>query len=989
MKFRLLGVCLVVGVLDCGTPPPTRSATTPKPTEKPVVQAPLAPAEPPLTDLVTGALTPVVSKTPIELALVAKYAGADFEILKFSFSKPPPEWIDAHDVVVVPGAVSAFVSGDPQQGGALWVRRARERSSEPVAGNILKRADQGPGVRYPLLVKPGGVDKASTRALEGEWLTALGAVIGDNVYWPNPATAFMARRLREMVQKQYGAPQTRAAIEAARGVSGRIDLYELMDTTTGRSALQKAIQHEYALAVSISRDPKKLPLSAAGAHELPQAPYATMLSALGTQPPAEPLALAAPADCWYLRARTFEAFFELLDLSESFGQPTADLLAGRSDDRGTTARYTAELALERTELARVLGPSVIDSVAVVGSDPYVHDGTDLTFLFKVTASPLFEAALAKALARHSAEHGDAKTSTFIHEGVTVRVARSADGRVRQHRASVAGLELVSNSPAAIRRVISAALGKSRRLADELDFRYMTARDAGTPDEVMVFLSDRFVTTVVGPAQKIAQARRQLALAELSAPGFAALLFGTIHGKSPKDDKELVKDGELLASELKHADGAPISFLPGKAASSRWGTTTYLEPLIDLPPVVKISASEQRAYQMFWSSYAPLWSEYLDPIIVRFARSKESPKKLEMALRALPLYRGDTRELIDMVGTARVEVPPLDSGLRWVLALGKDAELRRELDGRGRFGRNALRFDWLGDSVTLGLADRSELTRVARATLRKKLEAPTEGERRGDELEALVDLPVYAAIEVKNRVGAVVALGTLRKMAEDIARDMFAWRDAGKHRGVSITDIEILPSGMLRQGGHVYYALCPNALIFSLNRAVLEGLIDAELDGKAPRGITDPKSRSQGQLVIELGAKKDGALIRTLGWLIAASLVEQTESRETAEAILRGAPEARASAEAFRELSRAYLGQVPLTPDGRLYEYSPEGIRDPLRGTAHAPIFPPTPTPGSPLASVLARFVRLRSSISFDTEPGSGPRENATRSLSTKLSLELR
>jgi hypothetical protein len=325
----------------------------------------------------------------------------------------------------------------------------------------------------------------------------------------------------------------------------------------------------------------------------------------------------------------------------------------------------------------------------------------------------------------------------------------------------------------------------------------------------------------------------------------------------------------------------------------------------------------------------------------------------------------------------------------VLAIGRDADLRRELDGRARFGGNSLKFDWLGDSVTLGLADRSELTRVARAGLRRKLEAPTDELRRDDTLDALAELPAYASIEVKNRIGAVVALGTLRKMAEDVARDMLAWRDGGKRRGVSITDIEILPSGMLRQGGHVYYALCPNALVFSLNRAVLEGLIDAELDGKAPRGVTDPKNREGGQLVVELGTKKDGALLRTIGWLVAVNLVARTESRETAEAILRGAPEARASAEAFRDLSRAYLGHVPLTPDGKLYEYSPEGIRDPLRGTAHAPIFPQTPAPGSPLASVLARFARLRSDISFDVEPGSASRENATRSFSARLSLELR
>ena len=70
-------------------------------------------------------------------------------------------------------------------------------------------------------------------------------------------------------------------------------------------------------------------------------------------------------------------------------------------------------------------------------------------------------------------------------------------------------------------------------------------------------------------------------------------------------------------------------------------------------------------------------------------------------------------------------------------------------------------------------------------------------------------------------------------------------------------------------------------------------------------------------------------------------------------------------------------------------HSPEGTRDPVRGTDHAPIFPANPVPGSPLAQVLERFSRLRSSVSFETEQGAGPREEALRSLSVNLSLELR
>jgi hypothetical protein len=118
-------------------------------------------------------------------------------------------------------------------------------------------------------------------------------------------------------------------------------------------------------------------------------------------------------------------------------------------------------------------------------------------------------------------------------------------------------------------------------------------------------------------------------------------------------------------------------------------------------------------------------------------------------------------------------------------------------------------------------------------------------------------------------------------------------------------------------------------------------------------------------------------------------LKSPESRYEAEAILLGAPEARANDDAFRAYARAVFGAVPLTPDGNVYRYSKEGILDPVRGTAYAPIFPKTPVPNSPLDKVLSRFARLRSGISFDPELGSGALGAETASFSTKFSLELR
>ncbi len=59
---------------------------------------------------------------------------------------------------------------------------------------------------------------------------------------------------------------------------------------------------------------------------------------------------------------------------------------------------------------------------------------------------------------------------------------------------------------------------------------MLARGAPRlPADGLVQLGDRFIGEVVGPRQKILEARRQLALSELLVPAYAALLYGWIEG----------------------------------------------------------------------------------------------------------------------------------------------------------------------------------------------------------------------------------------------------------------------------------------------------------------------------------------------------------------------------------------------------------------------------------------------------------------------------
>jgi hypothetical protein len=250
------------------------------------------------------------------------------------------------------------------------------------------------------------------------------------------------------------------------------------------------------------------------------------------------------------------------------------------------------------------------------------------------------------------------------------------------------------------------------------------------------------------------------------------------------------------------------------------------------------------------------------------------------------------------------------------------------------------------------------------------------------------LPVYAVIGLKSRAAAAVALTALRRMAESTAPGTFEWAPFASHRGIEVVRV------MARERDQeiaLYYAMAGDALIVALNRSVMRSLIEQALDGKLP-AQDQPAAQlaKEGQVVLELAPHKRGALRSLLGWgLTLVSLETTRNSRAAAEAVLRGVPESAHKPESVAALSLAYLGVVPLTPDGRRYRLGPDGITDPLRGTVHAPRWPAIPAPESTAARVLGLFGGLRSDLAFDTEPSIASVPQPLRSLRARVDLWLR
>lgn len=819
----------------------------------------------------------------------------------------------------------------------------------------------------------------------------------------HPWAAFARARMRAM-QAERADGELDQLINDPLGRGAGNDLSRLMETTSAAISLQEALQHKRGLQMRRGDEARSFDIASVQAPPLAAHPFEAMRKQLA-KPDAghkEELAAATPHDFWYLRFSDVRLLLRTLDEADAWLTPVVQILQANSEHRDLTLRYQGQLALRRSDLARALGNTVIDAIAMVGSDPYLREGSDLTVIFKAKNMAILKAELDRQRQSWEAQVSGVEASTFAVRGHTVAVWADPTGAVHRHQAEVGDLLVVSNSKAAITRVLDTLDGQHPSLATQPELAFMLARDASTePPDAFAFLSDAFIAAVISPQQKVQQARRQLAYADLLVPGYAALLHGWLEGQSPQDLAALTARGYLGPNDLRHDDGAEIRFAPGVAARSKWGTVESLTPLIDMPPVAKVSEREKLAYEAFARGYQNNWTTFIDPVAMRLD-VEDSGKRTQatVQVRVLPLIQNsEYDQILDVVAEQRIAVPEVDDGVALVWAVGKDTPLRREFNqlARSFTGDGKIGLDWLGTWVSVGALDRNAILEAAWYELddvQLPEPKPAAGEDRDLVLARRVgQLPLFAMAETSNPAGVAATLTGLKGMATSAAPGMLAWGEDYQHRDVPVVRVAASATSSdpkvksFADAISLYYANAGGVLIFALRKDVLNLLIDRALDAKLPKGLADD-TREGAQFVVTGHSDPGRPLWTALAWSLQAQANDvQALPRQAAEILLRGAPETRGKPELFVQMARAYFGSVPTTATGTHdWELEGAGVSDPVHGSAWAPKFVALPVPGSPIAALMERLSGLRGEVGFEREPGSG--DPPGRSLVTRFELSL-
>jgi len=502
-------------------------------------------------------------------------------------------------------------------------------------------------------------------------------------------------------------------------------------------------------------------------------------------------------------------------------------LEPRAEDANTRGRYQRQLCLELNELSRLVGPQVIGSVAMTGSDPYLPTGSDVGILFEAKSPVLLKTYLLSRQAAALQTNSSCKSVNGEVAGVDYTGVVSPDRSISSYVAVAGDVVFVSNSLYQLDRLIRVAQGKIPSLATQDEyayFRHRYPRD-GKEEAAFLILTDATIRRWCGPQWRIGNSRRSRAaalLAEAQAAHFAELVSGKV---TP----------HALPAERGLEDAGDLQLTSGGVRSSTYGTLEFLTPIAELP-MTKVTQSEADAYNRWRTGYQQNWTQYFDPIAVRFSITAHA---LAAEMAVMPLIAGtDYRQFITLSSGAKIAPragdPHPEALFHLAMSINAESEM---IKGAGNFlgmansPLSANPLGWLGQSLAIYADQDPFWDRLSKAD-------------QGQEFleKNYSQLPVALHCEVKNSLGLATFLTALRGMVEQTATKMTRWQNFEDHGQAYVKIIPSQATGSDEMTNlAIYYAVTPQSLVLTLSEPVLKRALARQAEREAGKGEAGPGS----------------------------------------------------------------------------------------------------------------------------------------------------
>lgn len=632
--------------------------------------------------------------------------------------------------------------------------------------------------------------------------------------WFRHQSEMASNRLKILLPKDEHKHQHNHATRNIRPVRKR-GMERQMDLFSGGRAISENLQLDRELRLSSDEQNRTIPISLIKGITIDEMPWKELIG--DAKPELDPLANALPSDQHALFFPTFQSMIEVMDKATLLGTPLLRLSEGRAESARSREKYRDQLCLPDTELSRVLGPKLISSVAMTGSDPFLRTGTSLTVLFEAKQTEALVAALALRRLESSQKNKSAKNVSGILSGVKYVGLVAPGDMIKSYSATVAkNIVVVTNSLNQLKNIIQVSQDKKTSLSSLEEYHYFRTRYLRPPaqhEHAFVLISDATIRRWCGPEWRIGASRRTRAsseLAELQARHESSTALNL------KDFPELGK----------------VKVINGRVHSPRFGNLAFLRSVEDLG-IQKITEEEKRAYIFFRDRYQSHWSKYFDPIAARIALKDG---KISGDLTILPLIGGsDYRRMISTAGDVKLKDlsgdPHPEALLHWVTALDMDSPELKQASNFASIMAPSLgagAFSWIGKSYSLYLDQSSFFNELGHAF-------STGGEKEAEEFleKNWGRIPVALNVEVRNPFKLTAFLAGFRAWLEQTAPGMTVWSNhSHKKQGyVKIAPGKNLEDDLMKEGSApiaLYYVPSSKSLTVSLSEKIIKQAIDRNL-----------------------------------------------------------------------------------------------------------------------------------------------------------------
>ena len=478
------------------------------------------------------------------------------------------------------------------------------------------------------------------------------------------------------------------------------------------------------------------------------------------------------------------------------------------------------MGLPLSTLARTLGPALVKSVALTGSDPSYPLGTDVAVLFETSQPKVLAELLHTQINMRSPKVADEYISNGKIDGLYYEGFFSPDRKSSSYVVQLDGVVVVTNSKYQIERLASIQHDKTKTLAALPEYKFFRIRyPRGDADEsALIFLSDATIRRWCGPQWRIADARRTRAravMAELQAAHVQPIVQGKVEAGPIYNDLLIPGSGELRLT-------------PGGVVYSVYGALDIMTPVGELE-IGEVSKDEADAYTQWRDGYQRNWTWAFDPIGLRIGINK---KKLAADLTIMPLIaNSEYDQFLDISKGARFESragDPHKALAQVILALNHESQLFHQGEGLLSLAAAGQKFSlgWIGPSISVYADDDPFWDKLAKVEETKINDFMTKNIGR---------LPVAVRIDSTNPLQLIAFLATARTFIEQTGPGLTTWEALKyKEQGyVRVSPVKGQPGVTAEvENMAVYYTTAGGALTVTLSEAVLKKAIDRAVDKKA-------------------------------------------------------------------------------------------------------------------------------------------------------------